>query len=194
MKKDAHSIGKLSSRRIKLLDSSRDKKISALLLPMQDTHRKSRLSKSAFLADGKEDPLPHIKTGSRPLRMRPQSLKNPEDEVFFIDGNNQKIGHCIAIQMSSPRHSQAGKLYNPSLLLAASPGRIRHQSKHDKNAQKEATYAVKNFKNFLQHRYVQEVKDKRPGMTLIEYDHRFTDSVGSTASFDRRRTKEMPHE
>ena len=96
--------------------------------------------------------------------------------------------------MSSPRHSQAGKLYNPSLLLAASPGKIRHQPKHDKKAQKEATDAVKNFKNFLQHRYVQEVKEKRTGMTLIEYDHRFTDSVGSTASFDKRQPKEPLHE
>lgn len=126
--------------------------------------------------------------------MRPQSLKNPEDEVFFIDGNNQKISHCIAIQMSSPRHSQAGKLYNPSLLLAASPGKIRRQSRHDKKTQKETADAVNGFKNFLQHRYVQEVKEKRAGMTLLEYNHRFTDSVGSIASFDKRQAKEVSHE
>lgn len=96
--------------------------------------------------------------------------------------------------MSSPRHSQAGKLYNPSLLLAASPGKIRRQAKHDNKAQKEATEAVKNFKNFLQHRYVQEVKEKRTGMTLIEYDHRLSDSVVSTAFFDKRQAKEMSQE
>lgn len=127
MLKDPKSIGKLSRRKLNIFDQSLSKKISAVLPQMSVKPKRSRISQSALLAEGKEDPLPYIKAGTKPLKMKARSARNPEEEVFYIDGSQKKIGHCMAVQMDSPRHSQAGKLYNPSLQLFNSPGKIRHQ-------------------------------------------------------------------
>ena len=145
---------------------------------------RSHISRSVLLAEGKEDPLPYIKAGTKPLRAKAQSARNPEEEVFFVDGSRKKIGHCMAVQMDSPRHSQAGKLYNPSLQLFTSPGKIRHQNSSEVHSKPPLETTIKNFKNFLQHKYAQEMKELRKGMTIIEYNRCFGDSVSSTANFD----------
>ncbi len=109
--KDQKMIGKLSTRKITFGDPFIDKKVSAVL-PTVRNHIKNRLSNNGLLFEGKQDPLPYIKPGIKPLSRK---NKNPEDDqIFYVDGSKGKIGHCISTQMNSPRHTHAGKIYNPS--------------------------------------------------------------------------------